>query len=113
RVFLVLARLGDAVSITELDDEGTPTGGAARVARAELPAEVARREREKPRWVWDDTERWYPALLDAGVRVERCVDLRLSHAILRNSELSRESALATSGHSDWDDLEPAASDDGG
>lgn len=111
-MFLVLARDRDAVSITELDDDGSPTGTAVRVPRIELPAEVAQRERDRPRWVWDDTERWYPALLDAGVRVERCVDLRLSHAILRHSTLSAESRLATAGDSEWDALEPASVDDG-
>lgn len=39
------------------------------------------------RWVWSDTTRWYPAILAAGHVVTRCRDLRLSHAILRRSEL--------------------------
>lgn len=34
------------------------------------------------RWVWHDTAARYAALLDAGVRVERCYDLRLCHQIL-------------------------------
>ncbi|MHB1234100.1 MAG: bifunctional 3'-5' exonuclease/DNA polymerase [Microbacteriaceae bacterium] len=61
-----------------------------------------------PRWVWDDTTRWYPSLLAAGVRVERCVDLRLSHAILRSSELTASSALAKAGPGPWDRLAPVA-----
>jgi len=40
-----------------------------------------------PRWVWNDTARWYAPLLAAGVRVARCHDLRLCHAILRDSAL--------------------------
>lgn len=43
------------------------------------------REREAAggvRWVWPDTASVYPRLLTAGVRVERCHDLRLCHAIL-------------------------------
>ncbi|WP_246150314.1 bifunctional 3'-5' exonuclease/DNA polymerase [Agromyces intestinalis] len=36
----------------------------------------------RPRWVWSDTRRWAPLLLTAGVRIERCSDLRLSAAIL-------------------------------
>ncbi|MBD3941052.1 bifunctional 3'-5' exonuclease/DNA polymerase [Microbacterium sp. NEAU-LLC] len=40
-----------------------------------------------PRWVWNDTPRWYADLLAAGVRVARCHDLRLCHAILRDSAL--------------------------
>lgn len=43
---------------------------------------VAEREAEHPRWVWTDTAQWYPLLLAAGVRVERCHDLRLADAIL-------------------------------
>lgn len=35
------------------------------------------------RWVWPDTASVYPRLLAAGVRVARCHDLRLCHAILR------------------------------
>ncbi|GAA5208688.1 bifunctional 3'-5' exonuclease/DNA polymerase [Microbacterium kyungheense] len=40
-----------------------------------------------PRWVWNDTARWYAPLLAAGVRVARCHDLRLCHAMLRDSAL--------------------------
>ncbi len=40
---------------------------------------------EHPRWVWTETRHWYPPLLDAGVRVERCHDLRLCGAILDRS----------------------------
>ncbi|MCW2684334.1 MAG: polymerase family protein with 3-5-exonuclease and polymerase domain, partial [Blastococcus sp.] len=54
-----------------------------RLVAAVLAAFVQVRERSSVRWIWDDTTRWYPALLAAGVRVERCWDLRLSHAVLR------------------------------
>jgi DNA polymerase-1 len=59
-------------------------GGVRRVlTRAELPAWVAAREAEGAvRWVWASTAEWYPQLLAAGVRVDRCHDLRLCHAIL-------------------------------
>ncbi|WP_410783280.1 bifunctional 3'-5' exonuclease/DNA polymerase [Leifsonia sp. SIMBA_070] len=98
-------------------DQGERT---AVLPLAELPALVAAEEgaaeegaAERPRWVWDDTRAWYPALLRAGVRVERCVDLRLCHAILRNSTLTAGTALATAAPGPWDtalDLleEPAA-----
>jgi DNA polymerase-1 len=44
---------------------------------------VAAVEREHaPRWVWEDTSRIYPRLLDGGVRVRRCHDLALVGAIL-------------------------------
>lgn len=111
-MFLLLARVGDRVAITKLSDDCTQLGEATFVPRRELPTAVALRERERPRWVWDDTERWYPQLLDAGVRVERCVDLRLSHSILRQSELSAGSELAVQEFSPWDDLAAPAADDG-
>ncbi|MDJ0335322.1 bifunctional 3'-5' exonuclease/DNA polymerase [Salinibacterium sp. G-O1] len=69
---------------------------------ADLAAFVADREREHPRWVWDDTSRWYPQLLAAGVRVDRCFDLRLCHAILRASSLTADSDLALAGTGPWD-----------
>nr|WP_200919443.1 bifunctional 3'-5' exonuclease/DNA polymerase [Microbacterium sp. Leaf288] len=45
-----------------------------------------------PRWVWHDTPQWYAALLADGIRVARCHDLRLCHAILRDSALVSETA---------------------
>jgi DNA polymerase-1 len=77
-------------------------GAELAVSLQDLPAAVDRLERDHPRWVWEDTTRWYPGLLAAGVRVERCIDLRLSHAILRNSALTKNSRLATSTLSSWD-----------
>ena len=53
--------------------------------------------REHPRWVWTETRRWYPRLLEAGVRVERCHDLRLVGAILDRSTRT-EAARATGRH---------------
>lgn len=53
---------------------------------ADLSSYVGDRERAAPvRWVWSDTAAWYPALLSAGVRVARCHDLRLAHAVLRHA----------------------------
>ena len=109
-VIFALASHRDGVVITPLTDDGEPDGEPRALGRAEVPAEVARLDAQRPpagrtTWVWDDTTRWYPPLLAAGVRVERCVDLRLSHAILRNSELTAASALARADPGDWD--EPA------
>lgn len=105
-VYVALTSTRDVVTLTPLADDGTPARARSEVTRAELPAEVARREREHPRWVWDDTSRWYGPLLAAGVRVERSVDLRLCHTILRNSELTASSALATAEPRSWDDAAP-------
>ena len=65
--------------------DGSP-GESTELSSAELPEFVRRTEAEHaPRWVWNDTTLWVPGLLERGVRVTRCHDLRLSHAILRRS----------------------------
>jgi DNA polymerase-1 len=83
----VLGRAGpDAVAVS-LTAEGVETSRET-VPSADLPAWVAAREAgSAPRWVWSDCASWYAPLLDQGVRVARCHDLRLSHAILRASAL--------------------------
>ncbi|MEY9850534.1 DNA polymerase-1 [Leifsonia sp. EB41] len=90
---------GRVVAIRPDSDDAERT----ELAEADLPEFVRREEAvSRPRWVWDDTRAWYPRLLQAGVRVERCVDLRLSHAILRASTLTAGSALATAAPGPWD-----------
>ncbi|MGN9805054.1 bifunctional 3'-5' exonuclease/DNA polymerase [Micromonospora sp. L32] len=64
-----------------LDAHGRPAGAAGAVA--DLAAAVAAREAaEHPRWVWASGVALYPALLRAGVRVERCHDVELTEALL-------------------------------
>ncbi|MGM0385501.1 MAG: bifunctional 3'-5' exonuclease/DNA polymerase [Actinomycetota bacterium] len=64
----------------------TPSGAPTRVVpTADLPDLVREMEAGHPRWVWADTAGVYPALLGAGVRVERCHDLRLARVILRRA----------------------------
>ncbi|MBM7808932.1 DNA polymerase-1 [Geodermatophilus bullaregiensis] len=102
---IVLRRRGDVVEARRC----TGDAAAAEVTRLpsdELPGWVRERERTPVRWVWDDTTRWYPALLDAGVRVERCTDLRLTHAVLRRSPFAGQRALAGEDTPGWDDLQP-------
>lgn len=102
-VYVALNSIPDgSVAVSTLDEHGELVGEPRTVAAGMLPATVAQLEAGHPRWVWDDTRRWYGPLLAAGVRVERCVDLRLSHAILRNSELTVTSALARAQPSSWD-----------
>jgi DNA polymerase-1 len=89
-VFFLLRRLADGdVELTRFGRGSSgrlEVVGVETVAATDLPRRVADLEREaSPRWVWDDTPRWYPRLLDAGVTVARCVDLRLVHALLRLS----------------------------
>lgn len=90
------------IVLQAVDGTGTPTEAESVVAAEDLPAAVAEREQRHPRWIWDDTATRYPALLAAGVRIERCVDLRLSHAILRRSSLAADSRLAHAAWSPWD-----------
>ncbi|MET4705004.1 bifunctional 3'-5' exonuclease/DNA polymerase [Frigoribacterium sp. UYMn621] len=99
---VVLFPISAGVVLQTVDDAGSPVGDAITVTVAELPTLVAELELQHPRWVWGDTTRWYPSLLAAGVRVERCVDLRLSHAILRGSSLTAGSSLAGAPASSWD-----------
>lgn len=105
-MFHILSSTADAVTITTLSAEGNIPRGERQCSWGDVAAEVAVRERERPRWVWGDTTTWYPQLLRAGVRVERCVDLRLSHAILRGSELTAGSGLAHADRNGWDDTPP-------
>jgi len=107
-VHIVLDRAPDGgVTATSVDAAGSPVE-ARRLAASDLAAFVRARERERPRWVWWSTAAWYPALLAAGVRVERCVDLALCRRILRNSLLTAGSDLARQPASAWDDGPPAA-----
>jgi DNA polymerase-1 len=102
---LLLRSTDGGVEARECADDGA-TLPAARLAANELPSFVREREARPVRWVWDDTTRWYPALLAAGVRVERCADLRLGHAILRRSPFADQSLLAGDDTPGWDALQP-------
>ncbi|TFV66962.1 UNVERIFIED_ORG: bifunctional 3'-5' exonuclease/DNA polymerase [Bacillus sp. AZ43] len=109
---LLLRRGEGAVVARELDDDAVPVG-ATELAADALPAFVAEHEAAPVRWVWDDTTRWYPGLLAAGVRVARCTDLRLSRAVLRRSPFADRSLLAGPDAGGWDVLEPVTATDPG
>ncbi len=95
-----LSRLpGERVLVVDGDGERILEAGA-------LPSYVAGRETSSPRWVWDDTARWYPPLLAAGVRVARCHDLRLAHHLLRRAPAVDRSLLAGADRDLWDRLGP-------
>ncbi|QZQ55374.1 bifunctional 3'-5' exonuclease/DNA polymerase [Curtobacterium sp. TC1] len=91
---LVLRRVDGGVLATPLTDAGTADGEPIRLDEPGLPAFVAAHDAPGVRWVWDDTARWYPAVLASGGRVGRCVDLRLCRRILRAALAARGSALA-------------------
>ena len=61
--------------------------------------------------MWDDTARWYPPLLAAGVRVERCHDLRLGHHLLRRAPAVDVRLLEGEQSEHWDRLGPSAPSD--
>lgn len=108
-VRIALTRLpGERVRVDDGD-------GARDLAAAELPSYVAEREREAdaPRWIWDDTARWYPPLLAAGVRVARCHDLRLAHHLLRRAPAVDAAHLAGEESASWDRLGPSVQTEAG
>ncbi|TFV77418.1 bifunctional 3'-5' exonuclease/DNA polymerase [Blastococcus sp. CT_GayMR19] len=108
---IVLARRGEAaVEARECTDDGS-TVGVDRLPAVDLPDFVREHERTPVRWVWDDTTRWYPALLAAGVRVERCHDLRLAHALLRRSPFVDQALLTAGETGGWDGLQPVTAAD--
>ncbi|MDQ0743118.1 DNA polymerase-1 [Clavibacter sp. B3I6] len=100
---IVVARTPEGVRLVDLDATGAVTA-VQDVPTRDWPAVAALRERaeDPPRWVWDDTSVWARALVEAGVRVARCHDLRLSHAILRLSTAAAESELARTPPGPWD-----------
>lgn len=85
-----------------------------RVPEEEFAGWARDREAQHPRWVWADTKRWYPALLAAGVRVDRCIDLRMCRLVLRNAAAAADTELARAAPDRWDapapPTAPAASD---
>ncbi|HEY4225307.1 MAG TPA: bifunctional 3'-5' exonuclease/DNA polymerase [Pseudolysinimonas sp.] len=121
---LALSRSGPALTAVELEDDGRELR-RVQLDDGQLAGFVREREPRHPRWIWNDTSTWYLPLLEAGVRIERCIDLRLSHRILRRAASAAASALATSPRDGWDrpaavvpdaavtlfDLEPPPSDD--
>jgi hypothetical protein len=79
---VAVAQDGDGGGLLQtVAEDGAPTGPAERVP--DLAAAIGERERDqRPRWVWAATGELYPRLLAAGVRVDRCADLRLTEGIL-------------------------------
>ena len=89
--WLVLGATPDGVAAAALAADGTQIEQI--VAGEDLAGFVRERERDAaPRWVWSDTAAWYAPLLSVGVRVARCHDLRLVHALLRDSALVADAA---------------------
>lgn len=106
----VVGRRADATVVVDIDERLTET---ARVLcdAADWHA-LASASDPSTRWVWSDTTRWYPDLLAAGIPLARCHDLRLSHAILRDSALleSGPAAAALREAREWDAAAAAATE---
>ncbi len=103
----VLSRLRDERLRVTVDgaDQDLPT--------SDLAAYVREHEGEDARWVWDDTARWYPPLLAAGVRVVRAHDLRLGHHLLRRAPAVDPALLRGEESELWDRLGPRTPADPG
>lgn len=84
----LVAREGQHVLVTSVGDDGTV--GEVRRLDAAGWIRTVRTAAPRTRWIWNDTRAWYPELLAAGITVQRCHDLRLCHAILRDSTLVSE-----------------------
>lgn len=101
----VIGRTADeGLAAINIDADGE-RGEIATISESEFADFVVDREAAAPhsspvRWVWHDTAAVYPGLLTAGVRVQRCHDLRLSHQILRGSALVRNATPLIAAH-EW------------
>ena len=106
-MYVVLARTPDGIVAHRLDENARPSD-EPELIDAEDFVEWADLENDEsnPRWVWDDARKWYPQLLEGGVRIARCVDLRLCHNILRLSALTAGSRLALAPTGPWDSTIP-------
>lgn len=103
-MFLLLAAHPDGAVLQELTAEGLPSPSnpdpqiihrtAAADSASALAAVVRELENRRPRWIWRRTQDWYPALLEAGVELERCYDLQLCGAILAHSEFTAHTPYA-------------------
>ena len=96
-MYLLLSAHADGAALQELEPDGSPAPGNPEprlISAGELAGVVRQLERRGPRWIWHRTQEWYPALLAAGVELERCHDLTLCGAILAHSEFTAHTAYA-------------------
>ncbi|MFJ4029618.1 bifunctional 3'-5' exonuclease/DNA polymerase [Paenarthrobacter sp. NPDC089989] len=93
-MYLLLAAHQDGAAIQRISPSGKPTADPRLVSRGELPGVVRELESQRPRWVWNRAQDWYPELLAEGVEVDRCHDLSLCGAILANSAITAHTEFA-------------------
>lgn len=81
----VVAVQGKQAELLDLD-QARQVSARSRLLLGDLPGLVAEREATSARrWIWTDTNQLAPQLLAAGVRVQRCLDLRLCRTILHHA----------------------------
>lgn len=107
---IVAGRDADVVTIIDIAASGEELSRATCM-RDELPAQVSSVPAGH-RWVWNDTPRWYPQIVAAGIEIARCHDLRLCHAILHDSALVTDGTAIRAATS-WAVSASASSPDGG
>jgi DNA polymerase I-like protein with 3'-5' exonuclease and polymerase domains len=96
-MYLLLAAHPDGAALQHLTPDGSPDPADPEprvISAGELAGVVRGLEKHRPRWIWHRTQDWYPALLAAGVELERCYDLTLCGAILAHSEFTAHTAYA-------------------
>ena len=92
---LLAAGRDSSTAVVQLrHDDGVPAA-TRTVPREQLAGTVQEVEQaHHPRWVWDRAANWYPQLLAAQVRVEKCHDLALCQNILLFSEFTAATGYA-------------------
>jgi DNA polymerase-1 len=96
-MYLLLSAHPDGAALQELAADGSPSPSGPKprlISASELAGVVRELEKRRPRWIWNRTQDWYPALLAKGVELERCYDLSLCGAILAHSEVTAHTAYA-------------------
>lgn len=100
-MYLLLAAHSNGAALQQLTQAGAPHPDRPEprlISGGELPGVVrhleSRPREASPRWIWHRTQDWYPALLAAGVELERCYDLSLSSNILAYSQFTAHTEYA-------------------
>ncbi|WP_306902666.1 bifunctional 3'-5' exonuclease/DNA polymerase [Arthrobacter pascens] len=99
-MYLLLAAHPHGAALQQVTQSGEPDPGNPEprlVSQGELAAVVRRFEQQTegpPRWIWHRTQDWYPALLAAGVELDRCYDLSLCGNILACSQFTADTEYA-------------------
>ncbi len=100
-MYLLLAAHPHGAALQQLTQAGHPHPDRPEprlISASELVGVVRQLEnppREAaPRWIWHRTQDWYPALLAAGVELDRCYDLSLCGNILAYSAFTAHTEYA-------------------